>query len=99
MSFLKIAQRRVTVKPEKTERHNACFGRDLNELLADQNRTIPIVVQQCVEWLEKNGKERVAYSEPVALMEEGLFRIPGSMNHIQRLVYLYNKGNRIPLLL
>lgn len=86
MSFLKLAGRRLTTKdgPSSASVQNTkdrgVFGRDLQSLLDEQNRVVPIVVQQCTDWLEKN-----------ALLEEGLFRIPGSSTHIQRLVYLYNK--------
>lgn len=56
MSFLykKVIEGVKTKIIEKNEKHGV-FGRDLEELLKIQKEEIPIIVQECINYLENNS--------------------------------------------
>ncbi|ESO11521.1 hypothetical protein HELRODRAFT_96714 [Helobdella robusta] len=71
------------------KRHGgAIFGSSLEETLRfetrkNPGRTVPEIVEICIEYLRKHG-----------LNEEGLFRLPGLTSMIKKCVELFDRGER-----
>jgi len=69
--------------PPPEPKWTGVFRRPLENLLEFQRQEIPLIVQECVAWIDKH-----------ALKEVGLFRIPGDTFEVNKLKAMYDAAER-----
>jgi len=69
--------------PPPEPKWTGVFRRPLENLLEFQKQEIPLIVQECVAWIDKH-----------ALKEVGLFRIPGDTFEVNKLKAMYDAAER-----
>ncbi|KAK7003363.1 rho GTPase-activating protein 25 [Biomphalaria glabrata] len=86
---LKKVWTRALKKALYANKGGALFSQSLEEILMyerRENRIIPYIVDECVEFLYKYGLEA-----------EGIFRLPGRQSAIKEIILRFDKGEKIKL--